>query len=196
MTGDGGGDDDSPRFETARRRHEAILTAPESSPPASAEQARFRDRYDLPPFQPPRFRDDTPVRQVVSALEAEHSIEVIFVEHHIGSGWSVGIDGCHGFTVERQRDGATNVVVPRSPSDFCEAMEAAILKQGTHDHRGVSRKSESPCLREETEVLQPADDSLGHQDDDADEKQSVGDDVERGELQPEQFLERDEDQRP
>lgn len=132
MTGDGAagegvdGDEDAPRFEAARRRHEAILAAPESFPPGWVEQARFRDRYDLPPFRPPRFQDDTPVRSVVSALEAEHDLEVTFVERDVGSGWSVEIDGRHGFTVERKRDAATNVVVPMSPAAFRAAVEAAL----------------------------------------------------------------------
>ncbi len=145
MTGDDGGDgagresgdrrdwsggrereDDSPGFEAARRRHGAILAAPESFPAGWVEQARFRDRYDLPPFRPPRFRDDTPVHPVVSSLEAEHDVEVTFVERDVGSGWSVEVDGSHAFTVERKRDAATNVVVPMSPSAFRAAVEAAI----------------------------------------------------------------------
>lgn len=136
MVGDGSGDGerggvgngqgDSPQFEAARRRHEAILADPESFPPGWVEQARFRDRYDLPPFRPPRFQDGTPVHPVASALEAEHGVEVTFVERDVGAGWSVEIDGSHGFTVERRRDAATNVVVPMSPSAFREAVEAAI----------------------------------------------------------------------
>jgi len=90
------------------------------------EQARFRDRYDLPPFRPPRFLDDTPVHPVVSALEAELGVEVTFVERDVGSGWAVQLDGNHAFTVERQRDVATNVVVPISPSEFRGAVESAI----------------------------------------------------------------------
>lgn len=133
MTGDGDegpsegdGEGDSPRFEAARRRHEAILAAPASFPPGWVEQARFRDRYDLPPFRPPRFLDDTTVRSVVSALEAEHDIEVTFVERDVGSGWSVEIDRTQAFTVDRGRDAATNVVVPMSSAAFREAIEAAL----------------------------------------------------------------------
>jgi hypothetical protein len=122
---DGG---DSARVEAARCCQEAILAAPESLSRGWVEQARFRDRYDLPPFRPPRFRDDTPVRAVVSALEAEHGVDVMFVERDIGSGWSVEIDGNHAFTVEWRRDGATNVVVPISPGAFRAAVEAVVPK--------------------------------------------------------------------
>lgn len=126
MAEEGDGESDSPRFEAARRRHEAILANPESFPPGWVEQARFRDRYDLPPFRPPRFRDGTLVQAVVSALEAKHDVKVTFVERDIGTEWSVEIDRAHVFTVERQRDAATNVVVPMSPGAFRAAVEAAI----------------------------------------------------------------------
>lgn len=122
----GDGEADPPRFEAARRRHEAILIDPESFPPGWVEQARFRDRYDLPPFRPPRFREDTPVLSVVSALESEHGVAVTFVERDVGSEWSVEVDGRHAFTVERRRDAATNVVVPMSPDAFRAAVKPAL----------------------------------------------------------------------
>ena len=115
---DGGGD--GPRFDAARHHHEAILADPASVPAGWVEQARFRDRYNLPPFRPPRFGDDTLVRDVVEDLESRFDTRIEFVRR--GTGWTVKLDGDRAFPVERRRDGATNVVVGTSASEFRSAV--------------------------------------------------------------------------
>ena len=122
MSGDGDGDER--RFDVARRTHEAILADPGSVPPGWVEQARFRDRYDLPPFRPPRFEDGIRVRPVVEALEARFDTRIEFVQRD--SRWVVELDGECGFPVERRRDGATNVVVGTSAEAFRSAVDRAL----------------------------------------------------------------------
>lgn len=129
MTGDGDGSER--QFAAARRSHEAILGDPESVPPGWVEQARFRDRYDLPPFRPPRFEDGTRVRPVVEALETRFDACIEFVERN--STWVVELDGDRAFPVERWRDGATNVVIDMSAPEFRSAVEQAFS-----DRRSVS----------------------------------------------------------
>jgi len=109
------------RFDAARRHHEAILAAPASVPSGWVEQARFRDRYDLPPFRPPRFEDGTPVRDTVAALEARFDTRIEFVRRD--AEWTVELDGDPAFPVERRRDMATNVVVGTSAPAFRSAVE-------------------------------------------------------------------------
>ena len=115
------GDGDDRRFDTARRRHEAILANPESVPPGWVEQARFRERYDLPPFRPPRFEDGVDVRPVLAALSDRFGTRIEFVRR--ASTWAVEVDGERAFPVERWRDGATNVVVGISADEFRSALE-------------------------------------------------------------------------
>lgn len=122
--GSGDGDGDERRFETARRHHEAILAHPESVPPGWVEQARFRDRYDLPPFRPPHFEDGVDVRGVIEELEARFGVRIRFVERD--STWAVELDGERELPVERRRDGATNVVVGSSAAAFRAAVERAL----------------------------------------------------------------------
>ena len=124
MPGEGASDED--RFEVVRRQHEAILRDPDSVPDGWVEQARFRDRYHLPPFRPPRFEDDARLRTVVSALEAEQEIDVTVVARGVERGWPVEVDRKRAFTVRRYRDAARNIVVPMTSTVFRQAIREAI----------------------------------------------------------------------
>ena len=119
--GESDGDEDGRRFDAARRHHEAILADPASVPAGWVEQARFRDRYDLPPFRPPRFEDGTHVRDAVAELESRFDARIEFVRRE--SEWVVETDDEGAFRVERRRDAATNVVVGMSAREFRSAVE-------------------------------------------------------------------------
>ena len=90
------------------------------------EQAWFRDQYNLPPFGPPRLRDDTPLRVVVSVLKTDHDVKVTFVKRDIGSG---GRSKSTDHMRSRSRGGET----PRRNrsefiSDFRDVVKAALLE--------------------------------------------------------------------
>ncbi|PSP76230.1 hypothetical protein BRC86_01875 [Halobacteriales archaeon QS_3_64_16] len=111
-------------FPDARSVHGEINSAPEEYPKGWVEQVRFRERYDLPSFRPPRFADGKRVREVVRALEAEHGITLSFVSDGESSGeWIVEIDGRDGFRVARRRDDASNTVVEMTAADFRDRVE-------------------------------------------------------------------------
>lgn len=105
---------------------EAVLETPEAYPDGWVEQARFRERYDLPPFRPPRFADGTPVHEVIPDLEAELGVSVTFVARDIeAEGWTVEVDGARACRVDRTRDDAANTVVGMDAEAFREAIRKA-----------------------------------------------------------------------
>ena len=112
-------------FPQAREVHDAIREEPEPYPPGWVEQVRFRDRYDLPPFRPPRFEDGEDVATTVAEVEAEHDADVSFVAYAPGE-WAVELDGVRAFDLPRRRDDASNVVVETTAGGFREAVEAAL----------------------------------------------------------------------
>lgn len=106
---------------------DAVLDSPEEYPDGWVEQARFRERYDLPPFRPSRFSDGTPVHGVVSELEDELDAEVTFVARDIeAEGWTVEVDGERACRVDRTRDDAANTVVEMTAEEFRQAIENAV----------------------------------------------------------------------
>lgn len=124
--------DDPPTPGTQPREVEgalqdAVLENPEAYPDGWVEQARFRERYDLPPFRPPRFADGTPVHEVVTDLEESLAVEVTFVARDIeAEGWTVEVNGERACRVERTRDDAANTVVGLSAAEFRAAVREAV----------------------------------------------------------------------
>jgi hypothetical protein len=113
-------------FPEARSVHEAILDDPEEYPKGWVEQARFRDRYDLPPFRPPRLSDGGRLDEVVADLRSKHGVDVGFVERYVGDGWYVEVDGEVAFPVDRYRDDAANTVVGLDRADFVDRVAEAL----------------------------------------------------------------------
>ncbi len=111
-------------FETAARVHERIRSDPSAYPAGWVEQMWFRDRYDLPPFRPPRFADGTRVKETVERLEAELGVEIGFAGD--GDGWRVEIDREPAFGIDRYRDDAANTVIEMSAEAFVERIEGAV----------------------------------------------------------------------
>lgn len=103
-------------FPDARAVHDAIAAAPEEYPDGWVEQVRFRERYDLPPFRPPRFVDDTPIHEVIARLETELDVHITFVRY--GEDWTVEVEGTRAFAVTRHRDDAANTVVEMDSETF------------------------------------------------------------------------------
>jgi hypothetical protein len=114
-------------FPEARAVHRAILSSPEEYPDGWVEQARFRERYDLPPFRPPRFEDGRRVREVVDELERQHGVEVSFAAYEVrDEGWLVEVDGRRAFPLVRRRSDAANVVFELTEAEFRDRVEAAL----------------------------------------------------------------------
>lgn len=112
-------------FPEARSAHDAISERPGAYPDGWVEQVRFRERYDLPPFRPPRFEDDVDVAATVESIEAERDVDVSFVAYAPGE-WVVELDGERAFGLPRHRDDASNVVVETTASAFAERVEEAL----------------------------------------------------------------------
>jgi hypothetical protein len=119
--------DQAGSFPEARAVHEEILSAPESYPTGWVEQARFRDRYDLPPFRPPRFSDGARVRSTIEDLEAELDVSIGIIAYDIRTDcWWVEIDGDLAFSHERYRDDGANTVIQMDAATFRERVRTAI----------------------------------------------------------------------
>jgi hypothetical protein len=116
--------DQSGPFPQAAAVHERILADPDGYPDGWVEQAAFRERYDLPPFRPPRFDDGTTVDDAVERLETAHGCDIEFVVYDVDEGWLVEIDGSRAFRVDRYRDDAANTVIDLPP----EAFERRVLE--------------------------------------------------------------------
>lgn len=112
-------------FPEARSIHEAIREEPEAYPPGWVEQVRFRDRYDLPPFRPPRFEDGESVAETVADVENRFGADVSFVAYAPGE-WAVELDGEPAFDLQRRRDDASNVVVETTADGFRERVASAL----------------------------------------------------------------------
>ena len=112
-------------FPEARSIHEAIREEPEAYPPGWVEQVRFRDRYALPPFRPPRFLDGESVAETVAAIEEEAGVDVSFVAFAPGE-WAVELDGEPAFDLPRRRDDASNVVVETTAEAFRSRVRATL----------------------------------------------------------------------
>lgn len=105
-------------FEEAKRIHEQIRANPDDYPDGWVEQAQFRDRYDLPPFRPPRFDDGCRVRETVTVLEDELDVTIDFVASSPDRTWNVRVDGNVVFQVERSRNNAANTIVEMTADEF------------------------------------------------------------------------------
>ncbi len=116
-------------FETAARVHERIRSDPSAYPAGWVEQVRFRDRYGLPPFRPPRFADGARVRETLERLESELGVEIGFATAGGGEGWRVEIDREPAFGIDRYRDDAANTVIELSETAFVERIEGAVSER-------------------------------------------------------------------
>jgi hypothetical protein len=121
--------DQNRTFETAARIHDRIRASPSEYPPGWVEQVRFRERYDLPPFRPPRFADGTRVRETIEALDAEFGVEIAFSSADVDRGWRVEIDREPAFAIERYRDDAANTVVEATAEEFEERIRRTLSER-------------------------------------------------------------------
>lgn len=121
-------------FPEEREIHEEVLSAPEQYPSGWVEQARFRERYNLPPFRPPRFTDGVTVNSVVDSLEAEYGVDISLVAYAVRrDGWWVEIDGTPAFRIRRHRDDAANTVIEMTSDEFESQVEEAIDESGREE---------------------------------------------------------------
>lgn len=103
------GDSDSPRAAGLPAGYD------ESNPYADADPSAYPDwwwenvelfrAHGLRPYRPPTFADGELVPEVVSALEAELSVDVDIrvLNPQAGNDWEVQVDGERVITVERNR---------------------------------------------------------------------------------------------
>lgn len=121
--------DQNRTFETAARVHARIRANPSAYPAGWVEQVRFRERYDLPPFRPPRFRDGTRVGDTVDALEAEFDVEIGFAATDIEEGWWVELGGERAFRIDRYRDDAANTVIETTDEAFARRVREVMAER-------------------------------------------------------------------
>lgn len=108
---------------------ERVLASPTDYPDTWVEQAEFRERYDLPPFRPPRFTDGVLVHPVVEALEERHGVAITFLLrgsvdrnlHETGE-WVVEVDGSPVSALGRSRDADSNTVIEVTSEGFRETI--------------------------------------------------------------------------
>lgn len=119
--------DQNRAFPEAQEFHDQILATPDEQPEGWVEQARFRERYGLPPFRPPRFRDGTLLSDNIAALESELGVDIDLVARDVRhDGWVVEIDGHQAFRFDHYRDDAANTIVEMTTDEFVGAVWSAI----------------------------------------------------------------------
>ncbi len=118
--------DQNRTFETAARVHDRIRADPPAYPSGWVEQVRFRERYDLPPFRPPRFADGVRVRGTIEAIEADLDVRIGFAAPDVEEGWWVEIDGERTFRIDRHRDDAANTIIETTAGAFTDRVSEAV----------------------------------------------------------------------
>lgn len=103
-------------FPEARSIHKEILANPNEYLEGWVEQANFRERYDLPPFRPPRFLDGKHVHGFFEEMETEYDIDITFSARGgesglSNAGWFVEVNGHPAIPIDRYRDDAANTVI-------------------------------------------------------------------------------------
>ena len=90
-----------------------------------AENISTREQMDLPPYEPPQFKDGTPVHEVVSMLEAEFDVSILLigVDTEAFDPLDVRIDGVTAFELDRTRTSDGNTVYLMTADEFREAVE-------------------------------------------------------------------------
>ena len=121
--------DQNRTFETAARVHANVKANPSAYPAGWVEQVRFRARYELPPFRPPRFSDGTRVGDAVDAREAEFGVEIGFAATDVEEGWWVEIDDERAFRIDRYRDDAANTVIETTDGEFARRVREAMAER-------------------------------------------------------------------
>lgn len=79
-----------------------------------------KEAFDLPPYEPPRFADDTYTHEVVPDLEREFdcSIRFVGVDPRYPDDWEVRVDGRSVTEVGRRRDKHGNTVYGTTSREF------------------------------------------------------------------------------
>ena len=85
----------------------------------SANEA-VKEAFDLPPYEPPRFADDTYTHDVLPDLEHEFDCVIRFVgvDPRYPDDWEVRVDGDRLMTIGRQRDEHGNTVYRTTAGEF------------------------------------------------------------------------------
>lgn len=119
--------DQNRAFPKAQEFHDRILANPDEQPEGWVEQARFRERYSLPPFRPPRFRDGELLEDKLAALESDLGVDIDLVARDVRrEGWVVEIDGHRAFRFDHHRDDAANTIIEMTTDEFASAVRSAI----------------------------------------------------------------------
>lgn len=80
------------------------------------------EAHDLRPYQPPRFDDGTLTHDVVSKLEAEHGVSIVFLGFNVKyrDDWTIRIDGEDVGTIGRHRSANGYSVFEMERDEFVE----------------------------------------------------------------------------
>lgn len=97
-----------------------------SKPSWWEKNEKYRERFELPEYQPPKFADDVYTHEVVDSLEEEHGGEIQFrgVNTEYPDDIDVRIDGETAFSVERYRTPDGNTRYRITSTEFRERVEA------------------------------------------------------------------------
>lgn len=92
---------------------------------------RFKTEHDLPPYRPPRFKDDVYTHEVVPELERRYdrSIRFLAVDPTYSDDWEVRADGDRVLTIGRRRDEDGNTVYAMSSEAFVDAVERELSNE-------------------------------------------------------------------
>lgn len=94
------------------------------------ENEELREFLNLPPYKPPRFKDDEYTHAVVPALEEKYDCEIQFlgVNTEYLEDWEVRIDGEFNFWIGRRRDENGNTVYGMESEEFREKIDSILVE--------------------------------------------------------------------
>ena len=98
-------------------------------------------RYDLRPYQPPRFEDGTLKYRVVEDLKEKHGVSITFkgVGATYGDDWTILVDGEPVSDIPRRRDVSGYSVFEVEREEFIEIVENHLEElEGTTESSGTS----------------------------------------------------------
>jgi hypothetical protein len=87
----------------------------------------LRDRYSLPEYNAPRFKEGTYTYEVVSEIEDQYACDVRFIgiNTRYPEDWEIRIDGDRVADIARRRDSDGNTVFEMTAEEFREVVEAS-----------------------------------------------------------------------
>jgi hypothetical protein len=92
---------------------------------------RYRERFELPEYDPPKFNDDIYTYKVINSLEEEHgcTIQFLGVNTKYPDDIDIRIDSKTAFSVGRRRTSGGNTIYKITSEEFRERVNAYCTDQ-------------------------------------------------------------------